>query len=97
MGFPSSLSDEEMVLSIHIIGAFDFKHMQENQRKLQTPTFLCWAEDDRLIEADIFEEHATSCPEGPRLSFSTGGHNIQKTQAVEIGKALATWLLPEAS
>ena len=81
-----------MVLSIHIIGAFDFKHMQENQRRLQTPTFLGWAEDDRLIETEIFEEHAAACPEGPRRNFPTGGHNIQKTQAVEIGEALTTWL-----
>ena len=41
-----------------------------------------------FIEAAVFEEHAAKLPAGPRLRWPTGGHNIQKSQAVELAEAL---------
>ena len=34
---------------------------------------------------------SAALPAGPRLVFPSGGHNIQKTRAVEIADALVAW------
>jgi hypothetical protein len=34
------------------------------------------------------EEHAIALPRGPGLSWPIGGHNIQKSQTVELAAAL---------
>ncbi len=61
-------------------------------RRLRAPTLVAWTDDDHLIEPPISEELAAACPPGPRLTFPTGGHNLQKSQAVELGQALGPWL-----
>ena len=90
-GFPDSTPYSEMVRSIHIVGNISFARIREDHKQLTLPTFVSWAEDDRLIEIPVSEELADASPKGPRLKFPTGGHNIQKTQAVELGKALEDW------
>jgi pimeloyl-ACP methyl ester carboxylesterase len=60
-------------------------------QRIQQPALCAWADDDAVIETDISLEVAATLPEGPRLGFETGGHNIQKTRAVEIADALLPW------
>jgi len=69
-------------------GVLNFDRHAENLQTLTVPTLVAWAEDDRLIEPEIFAEQTALCPDGPRLGFDTGGHNIQKTRAVELADAL---------
>lgn len=45
----------------------------------------------------MFEEHAAALPRGPRLSRATGGHNIQKSRAVELAEALAAFAFAEGA
>ncbi len=78
--------------TIEILSRFDFETHRERLRAVQVPTAVAWAQDDRLIEPEISEEVSQLLPEGPRLGFDTGGHNIQKTRAVEIVDALAEWM-----
>lgn len=87
-GFPRSTPDAELVSTCLTFGALDFAAMRKRVHALRTPTLLAWADDDPLIERSVFEELAHAAPEGPRLRFATGGHNLQKTRAVEIGEAL---------
>ncbi len=92
IGFPDSIPDSALVHTIHIIGTIRFTQIRETQKLLTAPTFLSWAEDDRFIEKEVFQEHEKLCPKGPRLVFPKGGHNIQKTHAIELGEALTSWL-----
>lgn len=91
-GFPSSLSDVDRMGAIHGIARFSFAQHSEALAALTQPTCVFSADDDPLIEADISRELAAVCPEGPRRYFDVGGHNIQKTRAVEIGQVLRDWL-----
>ena len=59
---------------------------------LTIPTLVAWARDDRLIEAEIFDELSPKAPDGPRLPFDTGGHNIQKSQASELADAIVAFM-----
>jgi pimeloyl-ACP methyl ester carboxylesterase len=49
------------------------------------------ARDDPFVEVAISKELYWRCPEGPRLEFPDGGHNIQKSRAVELAAALDAW------
>ena len=53
---------------------------------------VAWCQDDPLVERQIGEELAQAAPAGPRLVFPTGGHNLQKTHAVELGEVLVPWV-----
>jgi len=91
-GFPSSTKDDAIVQCIRWVNATDFELINRDVKALEIPCFLAWALDDAWIEEDVFRELANSCPSGPRLEFDEGGHNIQKTHAVEIGEALLEWV-----
>jgi pimeloyl-ACP methyl ester carboxylesterase len=56
------------------------------------PAFVAYARDDHLIETDLSEELARSLPGARVMVFDEGGHNLQKTRAEELGRALADWL-----
>jgi len=90
-GFPSSTPDREAVDSVHAIARVDFAERAAAVAALAaagTPTFVAWAEDDPIIERDVFEELAAALPDGPRMPFASGRHNPQKAHAVEIGEEL---------
>ncbi|MEN0065288.1 MAG: alpha/beta fold hydrolase [Myxococcota bacterium] len=91
-GFPRSTPYPDLVSTLRCFGALDFVSMAVAVGALQVPTFLTWSEDDPLIETRISRELAALAPAGPRLGFSTGGHNIQKTRATEIGEALVPFV-----
>ncbi|MCO4771676.1 MAG: alpha/beta hydrolase [Deltaproteobacteria bacterium] len=88
-GFPATLSHEQRVRTIKSSGAISFAAHARNLARLQCPTMVCWTEDDRLVEDAVSRDLAAAVPDGPRLSFPTGGHNLQKTRALEIGEALS--------
>lgn len=90
-GFSKSISNQEIVMTMHYIGTLNFQKHNQYIQSLKSSTFVAWADDDRLIPTEFGQQLAMACPPGPRLRFATGGHNIQKTQAVELGEALTTW------
>ena len=60
------------------------------------PYWLGYANDDHLIEKEIFRELADELRKGGEgsgeiLEFEDGGHNVQKTRAREIAKGLLRW------
>ncbi|MBS1154062.1 MAG: yugF [Myxococcaceae bacterium] len=87
-GFPSSTTSDEVAQTLRCLAALDFEIQQRNTAALRVPVLTAWAADDAFIERQVFEEHAAALPAGPRLSWPRGGHNIQKTQAVELAQAL---------
>ncbi len=91
-GFPRSTPDEILVQTAHCIAWTPIDRHRRNLLGLDLPTLIAWAEDDPLVEPAISEELAAACGAGPRLSWPTGGHNIQKTHARELGRALSEWL-----
>jgi len=91
-GFPSSTPDAAKVCTFQTMAALDFARNDANARRLKASTLLAWTEDDPLIEPAIAHELADVVPDGPRLEYPEGGHNPQKTCAVELGAALVDWV-----
>jgi pimeloyl-ACP methyl ester carboxylesterase len=88
MGFPAQVTGAEVAHTMRCVAAVDFRAQARNTARLAVPTLAAWAEDDPFIERAVFEEHTSALPGGPRLSWPLGGHNIQKSQAVELAAAL---------
>ncbi len=91
-GFRKGASDETVVTSLQGAANIRFKQHGETLGLLEKPTFVTWAQDDRVVERKVSEVVAKIAPDGPRLKFDKGGHNIQKTRAVEIAEALCPWM-----
>jgi pimeloyl-ACP methyl ester carboxylesterase len=87
-GFPGYLTDRERMYTALDAAAKDFDLYREDVRAMTCPTLVAWARDDRLIPVPTYEALDALAPPGPRLHFEDGGHNIQKTRAVEIARAL---------
>ncbi len=87
-GFPAQTTEEEVAQTMRCSAAVEFDTQARNTARLSVPTLCAWAADDAFIEPTIFEAHAAALPHGPRLTWPTGGHNIQKTQAIELAAAL---------
>ncbi len=88
-GFPTQqLTDDAVAHTLRCVAALDFQVQVRNTAQLTVPTLAAWALDDSLIERAVSEEHAGALPPGPRLVFAAGGHNIQKSQAVELAMGL---------
>lgn len=90
-GFPKSVPDSAYVETMHMVASIDFAAHQRHLEQMDAPCLVAWAEDDPLVETTISEALAAAANKGPRYRFSSGGHNLQKTMAVELAGALRTW------
>jgi pimeloyl-ACP methyl ester carboxylesterase len=73
---------------LHALSAVDFEVMRAAVRRPLPPTLIAYARDDHMIETEVTEELAAAVPGARVLAFDDGGHNIQKTRAVELGAAI---------
>lgn len=85
-------SDEALIHTLRIVAELDFRRNRELAARVTAPTLVAWTGDDPIVEARVCEELGAVLPAGPRLGFPSGGHNPQKSRAVELGAALSGWL-----
>jgi pimeloyl-ACP methyl ester carboxylesterase len=73
---------------LHALSAVDFELMRAAVRRPLPPALIAYARDDHMIETEVAEELAAAVPGARVVAFDEGGHNIQKTRAVELGAAI---------
>ena len=78
----------DLALYFRAISAVDFELIRASVRRPLPPALVAYARDDHMIETSIAEELAAAVPGARVLAFDEGGHNIQKTRAVELGAAI---------
>ncbi|MCB9661716.1 MAG: alpha/beta hydrolase [Sandaracinaceae bacterium] len=89
-GFPKSTPVSECVQSLRCVAALRFPHLAEAAQELSLrplPTLVAYADDDPLVEPEVGAQ-LTELLGAEELRFAEGGHNIQKTQAVELAEGL---------
>ena len=101
--FPKSSKREEIAWTQQRVAALDWDGFEEDIRSTKCPIFFSYANDDHILQPERFRELAAVINEQekslfqPSLSiikeFENGGHNIQKTKAVELTKMIKSWLL----
>lgn len=84
-------TDDEVALTLECLVSLDFETHRENLGRLSHPTLVGWCEDDFIVEGEISAALADAVPEGPRLGFATGGHNLQKSHARVLGETIRDW------
>lgn len=87
-GFPRGLSDAERAFTVADGAVQDFGAYADDLRAMTQSALVVWAEDDRRVPAHLSREAVDAIPTATKLHFHSGGHNLQKTRAVEIGEAL---------
>ena len=92
LGFPRRWSIPQLAHTIDCAVALDFAHWAKRIPQLPCPTLVAWGEDDPIIPVSIARALAANAPDGPRIAFPDGGHNIQKHHAVELATALRAML-----
>lgn len=90
-GFPATTPPQAIYQALQFAGALDFDVQARLLAGLRLPTLVSWAEDDHLVEPAVAQQLGQLAPPGPRLTFPTGGHNIQKTRAKDLAIALCKW------
>jgi pimeloyl-ACP methyl ester carboxylesterase len=86
----------DFALQLRALSAPDFELMRALVRRPLPPAMVAYAADDHLIETEIAEELAAALPGARVMAFPDGGHNIQKTRAVELGAAIREWVAEAA-
>ena len=85
-------SPAEVHQTVSILARWRFQDTAPAARAVRCPVFAAWTDDDAAVEPAVVEELLALLPDGPRLHFETGGHNLQKSQATEIAAALVPWV-----
>jgi pimeloyl-ACP methyl ester carboxylesterase len=93
-GFPRSLTDEERRNAVLDAAALDFAEHRAALVEVAVPALVCWAEDDPVIPADIPAALVWMLANAEPLTFTSGGHNIQKTQARAVADAVVARCVP---
>jgi pimeloyl-ACP methyl ester carboxylesterase len=91
-GFSASTPDEAIRATQRIFSQSSFPDVMRAVREVRCPSFLAWAEDDSFVESTIGLELGSLLPSGPRIAFPDGGHNVQKSRAIELADAIAKWM-----
>ena len=96
-GFPGADQMDAATYATHFraLAAVDFARQRRAVTRALPAALVAYARDDHLIETELSEELARSIAGARVLAFDEGGHNLQKTRAVELGRAIADWLAPE--
>ena len=90
LGFSSSTPTEELFTTLRAVATVRFPTIRRFARAIAdrgVRALVCLAKDDPLIEHPIAENLARELRASLTV-FEDGGHNIQKTHAVEIAEAL---------
>ncbi len=82
--FPGVFSARDLLAHARVISALRFDRIARVARRIKAPTLVVFSQDDHLLEADIGVELAAGIPGAERLEYADGGHNLQKTKAVEL-------------
>ena len=92
LGFPRGISSQAMFYVLHCASDFSFKENAQNMRSLHQPVLNIWSANDPFVEPELFEEVEDIIPNCTRLSFESGGHNPQRTEAETVAKTFREWL-----
>lgn len=89
-GFPGvdAMTPADIALHFRSLAALDFAQLRQIVTGPLPPTLVAYARDDRMLETWISEELVRALPHARVLAFDEGGHNLQKSQAVELARGI---------
>lgn len=84
----------DFAFQLHLASRVDFPGIGRMVARITRPSLVIWAEDDHLVEGACSRALADALhtPPDRRIVFETGGHNLQKTRAVEVAAAIEAFV-----
>ena len=82
------MTAEDIARHFRVIAALDFERQRRLVEGPLPPTLIAYARDDRMVETWISEELVAALPRSRVLAFEEGGHNLQKSRAAELARAI---------
>ena len=82
------MTAQDIARHFRAIAALDFARQRRIVQGPLPPTLIAYARDDRMVETWISEELVAALPHARVLAFDEGGHNLQKTRAAELARAI---------
>uniref|UniRef100_K3X731 AB hydrolase-1 domain-containing protein n=1 Tax=Globisporangium ultimum (strain ATCC 200006 / CBS 805.95 / DAOM BR144) TaxID=431595 RepID=K3X731_GLOUD len=94
LGFSRENPASHFVAGIVRAGTTDFRVVTDHVLATRStiPSFIAWSSSDEYMEGEIPVELAQMCHPGPRIAFTGGGHNIQKTRADFLADQVLAWV-----
>ncbi|KAF1323077.1 Serine protease, partial [Globisporangium splendens] len=94
LGFSRENPASHFVAGIVRAGTTDFQVVTDHVLATRStiPSFVAWSSSDEYMEDEIPVELAQMCHPGPRIAFTGGGHNIQKTRADFLADQVLAWI-----
>jgi len=96
-GFSKYLETDEIIRMLALLDNFEFDDYARQLFEVEVPAFVAHATDDPFIEYSIVEELVRRLGKPRFHILASGGHNIQKTMAVELNEALKTWIMAQST
>jgi pimeloyl-ACP methyl ester carboxylesterase len=87
-----AMSASDFALQFRALAAADFRLVGTLAAGRLPPALVAFARDDALIEPAVSEDLVTRLSRPRVVRFESGGHNIQKTRAPELGLEIASFL-----
>ncbi len=91
-GFSKYLEPDEILRMLELLEHFSFVDYRAQILDVEVPAWVAHAADDPFIEYSIVEELVAALGKPRFHLLAEGGHNIQKTMAVELNQALKAWI-----
>lgn len=73
---------------MRILASVDFAALARAARRIEAPTLLVHARDDRMVEEAIPRELAAELPEAELVELDGGGHHLLKTRTEALAEAI---------
>jgi 3-oxoadipate enol-lactonase len=87
-GGADRLTRADFALHCRAVAAADVSAMRRAAHAPRPRTLIAYALDDPLVQPWIQEELAAAMPDARVMRFADGGHQLQKTRAVELAAAI---------
>ena len=91
-GFSKYLEADEILRMLALLEHFRFEDYAAQLLEVEVPVWVAHAADDPFIEYSIVEELVARLGKPRFHLLAEGGHNIQKTMAIELNEALNNWV-----
>ncbi|KAH9068904.1 hypothetical protein Ae201684P_021063 [Aphanomyces euteiches] len=94
IGLSPKLTRKDTTFMYQRGGTVDFPQVKtcaEYVRAAKLPVFHATAKNDLIVEKAISDEISAFLQPGVKIEYERGGHNIQRTRAAELAKAMTEW------
>ncbi len=87
-GLRPPTDDAALALHMRLLGSVDFEQLAVTAGRVEAPSLVLHAADDRLVEPDIARALSRELLHGSYVELDSGGHHLNRTRPREVAAAV---------